>query len=62
MKTMIARTTTGKSYRLRNQERGKEANEEPKANGAPGKSKPAGADGASAPKPATKEGDAHSSK
>jgi DNA replication protein DnaC len=51
---------TGKSYRLRNQERGKDASEEPKTNGGPSastKSKPASADGgASAAKPANKEG------
>lgn len=56
---------TGKSYRLRNQERsGKEA-EEPKANGAsgtPAKPKPSSAEGASAGKPANKEGGAQGSK
>ena len=56
---------TGKSYRLRSQERGLDA-EEPKANGASGgsaKSKPASADGgASAGKPANKEGGALGSK
>ena len=54
---------TGKSYRLRNQERGKEA-EDPKANGSsPAKTKPASAEeGAPVPKPATKEGGAPGSK
>jgi DNA replication protein DnaC len=57
---------TGKSYRLRNQERGKEGGDEPKGNGAAPpstKSKPAGAEGgAAAAKPANKDGGAHGSK
>jgi DNA replication protein DnaC len=56
---------TGKSYRLRNQERGKEPPEDAKPNGAPpsGRSKSANGDGgASEGKPASKEGGAQSSK
>ena len=56
---------TGKSYRLRNQERGKEGGEEPKGNGAASpstKSKPTSAEGSAAAKPANKEGGAHGSK
>jgi len=56
---------TGKSYRLRNQERGKEA-EEAKANETPGassRSKPArGEGGASGSNPARPEGGAQDSK
>jgi DNA replication protein DnaC len=56
---------TGKSYRLRNQERGKEGGDEPKGNGAASsstKSKPTSAEGGAAAKPANKEGGAHGSK
>jgi DNA replication protein DnaC len=54
---------TGKSYRLRNQGRSlKDADEDPKPNGA-SKSKPASAEGsAQESKPATPEGGAHGSK
>ena len=57
---------TGKSYRLRNQERAGKDAEEPKANGASPpspKSKPASADGdVPIAKPANKEGGTHGSK
>ncbi len=57
---------TGKSYRLRKQERNKDAGDEPKGNGAASPapmSKPASADGgAAAAKPANKDGGAHGSK
>jgi len=57
---------TGKSYRLRNQERAGKDAEEPKANGASPtspKSKPASADGGvPIAKPANKEGGTHGSK
>ena len=57
---------TGKSYRLRNQERAGKDAEEPKTNGASPtspKSKPASADGGvPIAKPANKEGGAHGSK
>jgi DNA replication protein DnaC len=56
---------TGKSYRLRNQDRGKDAGEEPRSNGAPTpatRAKAASAEGGPAAKPATREGGAPSSK
>jgi DNA replication protein DnaC len=56
---------TGKSYRLRNQDRGKDASEEPRGNGPPtpaSRGKPAAIEGGSSGKPATKEGGAPSSK
>jgi DNA replication protein DnaC len=56
---------TGKSYRLRNQDRGKDAGAEATPNGPPTtatRAKPAGSEGGSTGKPATKEGGAQSSK